>query len=135
VIIYSNHRHEEPYSFLTRSLTNGQEALPKRRGRHEAFYPMGLVPSNGETEMLKALVVIFSLNLVITPAIAEANQKPECSKSFIGIDDALLMFAGAWLFITVMEKMALRGKIAKLEEELKAKTAEPKTCTLTQVRN
>jgi hypothetical protein len=74
----------------------------------------------------KILVAFLAAQLVITPVQA----KQECTKAFVGVDDLVIMFIGAWLFISSVSHYVEKQDLKKQLEQEKAKQPAPNSCLL-----
>lgn len=77
----------------------------------------------------KILIALLSAQLVIVPAQAETK----CTKSFIGLDDAIIIFMGSWIVITILDRWATKVQNDELKKKLeqeKAKQPASNTCML-----
>lgn len=77
----------------------------------------------------KILVAVLAASLVVTPVQA----KQECTKSFVGVDDIIIIFISAWLFVqslNAVETIYKRKELEKQLEQEKAKQPAANSCLL-----
>lgn len=77
----------------------------------------------------RILIAVLAAQLVITPAQA----KQECTKAFVGIDDAIILFLASWLIVKTFEKLAVideRDELKKQLEQERAKQPAANTCLM-----
>jgi hypothetical protein len=73
----------------------------------------------------KILVAVLAASLVVTPVQA----KQECTKAFVGVDDVILIFISAWLFVKSINAIQREYERKQLEQE-KAKQPAANSCQL-----